>query len=313
MGKIDPRALLDPIARAQCGPFTYRQAREAGFSKSAIGRRLKTGSWLPLHRGVMCDRAVPASLQREVSAAVLACGSTAAASLRSAARLWEVEVPFAERPDVVVLGPARPRPAGVSVHRTTRLGRSEAAALGGIRVTSPMRTLLDVGALVEPRLLELALDRLWRRGLIEPRRLVVYLADEWCARKRGSAALRRLAAERCGQGPSGSDIETLLLQLIREANLPLPVRQHPVVTPFGVRYLDLAYVREKIAIELDGMDSRLDIRVFLDERVRQNLIEAQGWTFRRFGYAHVTKDAVWTVFTLGEALGLRPIRWTGRG
>lgn len=122
--------------------------------------------------------------------------------------------------------------------------------------------------------------------------------------------LHRLALQRCGEGPSGSDVETLLLQLIRDAGLPVPVRQHPVVTPFGVRYLDLAYVDEKIAIEIDGMDSRLDPRVFLDDRVRQNLIEAQGWTFRRFGYVHVTENSLWTIFTLGEALWLRPVRWT---
>ena len=313
MGKVDPRARLAPVARAQRGPFTYQQARDAGFSKSAIGRRIDSGTWLSLHRGVMCDSAVPASPARAVSAAVLACGPTAAACLRSAAQLWKIDVPSTDDPDVVVLGSARRRPAGVIVHRTTRLGRSEAAPSDGIRVTSPMRTLLDLGAILELRPLELALDRFWRRGLIAPRRLALYLADEWCTRKRGSAVLRKLAAERCGQGPSGSDIETLLLQLIREANLPLPVRQHPVVTPFGVRYLDLAYVRERVAIELDGMDSRLDPSVFLDDRARQNLIEAQGWTFRRFGHAHVTTNGVWAVFTLGEALGLRPIRWTGRG
>jgi len=210
---------------------------------------------------------------------------------------------------VVVVAPARVRLRGVLTHTTERLGRAEAATRDGIRVTSPMRTLLDLAEVLDPGLLELTLDRFWRRRLIEPRRLLVYLEDDWSHCRRGSVLLRLLVGERCGDRASGSDIETRLLQIIRGANLPPPVRQHPVVTPFGVRYLDLAYIDPKIAIEVDGMESRIDPETFLDDRVRQNLIEAQGWTFRRFGHTHVTRDELWTIFTIAEALRLKPSRW----
>jgi hypothetical protein len=303
MGK---ETALAAIIRAQHGPFTHRQARVAGFSASAIKRRVDSGLWLALHRGVLCPVTFPASLARDLSAATLACGG--AASHRSAAQWWGVDAPVNDRPDVTVTV-SRSRPPGICVHRTTRLSPAEAAPRDGVPVTSPMRTLLDLADLVDSNLLELALDRLLRRRLVDPHRLVGYLDDEWCTHRGGSGALRRLARERCGQGASGSDVETLLLQIIRDAGLPLPVRQHPVATPFGVRYLDLAYVPQRIAIEMDGMDSRLDPRVFLDDRDHQNLIEAQGWTFRRFGYAHVTAQASWTVFTIGQALSLRPVRW----
>ncbi len=301
---------LAAAAHAQHGPFTYTQARQAGFSESAITRRVESGRWFAPHRGVLCDKAVPASAVRDISAAVLACGRGAAASHRSAAQLWGVESLVVRRPDVTVL--TRARPPGVRIHATTRLLRTEAAPLDGIRVTSPMRTLVDLAEVVEAAEVELALDRLWRRRVVDLRRLVNYLGDPWCMHKRGSAALRALARERSGDRASGSDVETLLLQIIRNARLPLPVRQHRVVTPFGLRYLDLAYVERKIAIEVDGMESRFDREVFLDGRVRQNLIEAQGWTFRRFGFAHVTDNPLWTVFTLAEALHVQPTRWKRR-
>jgi very-short-patch-repair endonuclease len=201
---------------------------------------------------------------------------------------------------------------GVLVHTTDRLGRAEAASLDGIRVTSPMRTLLDLAEVVEPELLELATDNFWRRGLIHPRRLSIYLDDDWCRHHRGTAWLRELVAGRVGDRPTGSTIETLLFQLLRDHNVPLPTRQHPVVTPFGVRYLDFAYVEPKIAIELDGRENHMNPDVFLDDRDRQNLIEEQGWTFRRFGHAHVTRDAIWTVFTIASALRLKPVRWKRR-
>jgi very-short-patch-repair endonuclease len=173
-----------------------------------------------------------------------------------------------------------------------------------------MRTLLDLAEVLPADVPEVGLDRLWRRRLVHPRRLAEYRAGPWCMCRRGTATLRRLAAERCHERASGSDVETRPLQLIRDARLPPPARQHEVMTRSGVRYLDLAYPEHRLAIEVDGMESRLDPTVFLDERVRQNLIEAQGWTFRRFGHAHVTNDALWTIFTVAEALGLRPIRWT---
>ena len=307
--RSSPDVRLAAVTRSQHGPFTRGQAQQAGFSPSAVRHRVATGRWLRLHRGVFCEVAVPPSFKRDASAAVLACGPTATASHRTAARWWELDVPQPDLHEVTVPSPARSRPPGVLVHETTRLTRSEAAPRDGVRLTAPMRTLLDLAGVLDPRLLELALDRSWRRRLVQPARLLSYLQDDWCRAKRGTGLLRRLVRERLGEGPSGSDIETLLLQVIRDAGLPLPVRQHPVVTAFGPRYLDLAYPQHRVAIETDGMDARLDPEVFLDERDRQNLVESQGWTFRRFGYAHVTHNALWTAFTIGEALGLRPVRW----
>lgn len=307
--RTSPDALLAVLSRGQHGPFSLGQALAAGFSRSAVKRRVDSGRWVRLHRGVYCEAAVPVSFQRDVAAAVMVCGIGAAASHRTAARWWELDVPPADRPEVTVLLPSRARPPSVLVHETTRLSRSEAAPRDGVRVTSPMRTFLDLADLLDPRLLELALDRAWRRGLVHPARLLGYLEDDWCRARRGTAVLRGMARERLGQGPAGSDLETMFLQLLRDAGLPLPVRQYPVVTPFGPRYLDLAFADPRLAIELDGMESRLDPEVFLDERARQNLIEAQGWTFRRFGYAHVTHEPLWTAFTVGDALGRWPVKW----
>lgn len=303
---------LKAIARAQHGPFSHEQAIDAELTPAMIRWRLDSGLWVRLHNRVYCDPALPPSFERDISAAVLACRDGAAASHCSAAKLWGRDVPLGPEPEVTVCAPSHIRSPDIRVHYTTRLTRTEAAPRDGVRVTSPARTLLDIADEVDPKVLELTLDNFWRRKLVAPTRLMTYLEDEWCMARRGSAQLRRLVAERAGQRPAGSDLETQLFQLIRETKLPLPTRQYPVVTPFGPRYLDLAYPARKVAIELDGRESRFDPDVFLDERVRQNLIEAQGWTFRRFGYAHVTGEPLWTVFTVAEAIGAFPTRWSLR-
>src|SRR5581483_6423710 len=228
MGKADAVRRLAPVARRQHGPFTRRQALQSGFSASSVQRNVAHGWWIDLHRGVYCDAVIPASLERDASAAVLACGPTAVVSHRTAGLLWSLDVPKPALPEVTVLPSGRARPVRVTVHKTDRLSVSEAAVRDGIRMTSPMRTLLDLASCIEPDLLELALDRLWRRSLVHPPRLAVYLSDDWCDTRRGTAALRRLISERIGDRPSGSDIETLFLQMLRDAHLPLPARQHPV-------------------------------------------------------------------------------------
>lgn len=310
---MDPETKLAIVSRAQHGAFTTKQALEAEFTEAQVKRFVRIGRWRRVYRGVLAEASGRATFERTTSAAVLACGEGAAASHRNAGRFWGLDVPLLEVPEVTVLAPSRSRPTAILVHTTDRLTRSEAAVRDGIRITSPMRTLGDLAGVVEPKLLELGHDVLWRRGLVHPARLLDYLSDDWWSRRPGTGVLRALARERLGQGPSGSDLETLLFQLIRDSGLPLPVRQHPVVTPFGVRYIDLAYPGPKLAIELDGMESRLDPTVFLDERVRQNLITAQGWTFKRFGYSHVTDSGLMVLVTLGEALRLRPVRWRAYG
>jgi hypothetical protein len=304
-----PGARLAAVARRQHGPLTRNQALGAGFSPPPIRRNVASGGGSS-STGTSTANRLPASLARDASAAALACGGAGAASHATAAALWDQSVSPPKVPEVVVLAPSRVRPRGVLVHVTGRLGPSEAAVRDGIRVTSTMRTLLDLAEILEPNLVELTLDRFWRRGFVDPRRLSTYLDDRWSRRRRGTAVLRGLVRARVGDRPSGADVETLLLQLIHDARLPPPARQHRVVTPFGVRYLDLAYPAPKIAIE-KGRDGEPTRSGGVPRRARPaDLIEAQGWTVRRFGYAHVTRDRLWTIFTLVDALEVRPVRWT---
>jgi very-short-patch-repair endonuclease len=48
-----------------------------------------------------------------------------------------------------------------------------------------------------------------------------------------------------------------------------------------VRYLDVAWLEAKVAIEFDGFVPHSTRRVFDDDRVRQNDLVADGWTVFR--------------------------------
>ena len=84
-----------------------------------------------------------------------------------------------------------------------------------------------------------------------------------------------------------TDMELLVLGLIRDAGLPEPVLHHRVYD--GDRFVaevDLAYPAWKVAIECDG-DVHLEPEVREKDLPRQNDIVLIGWTLLRFSRRRV--------------------------
>lgn len=207
------------------------------------------------------------------------------ASHRSAAALWCLR--GADRPPVVevtVPGAARHRLAGVVVHRSAQLPSCDVTRRSAVPVTTPARTLLDLGA-VAPQLVEAAMEDALLRGLVSLSSLRRVLERSGAQGRAGTAVLRRLVDERDPSlAPTESPLEDALLGLLRRHGLPEPVRQHPVALPGGrlVR-LDFAYPDLKLGIEADGRIWHSGRADFQRDRERGNLLARLGWTVLRFG------------------------------
>jgi hypothetical protein len=234
---FDPEASLLRVAARQHSVFTRGQALELGVASSTIGRRVAAGRWLSLHRGVYASTPGPEDWRRRVMAGVLACGPTAIASHRSAAAIWGL-VTEIEMPEVTVASSVDRSHPGIVVHRSMRVEKS---VHGSFRVSAPMRTVLDLAAVLPADVLERILDDVHRRSLIDLRRFVGYLALPANLHMAGSSELRGMVAVRDPDNAIESDLETLLFAALRRAGLPLPVPQHPVSTRRGLRYIDFAY------------------------------------------------------------------------
>src|SRR5206468_10501125 len=144
-------------AESQHGLVTLDQARAAGLSADAIQRRLTSGRWERVHRGVYRLRGSETSWTQSLMAACLAGGPGAVASHRGAAALWS----WAAIPPVLEITTARSRSirlAGVSVHRATALERVDCVWRNRIPLTSAARTLIDLSAVVQAGRLESALE-----------------------------------------------------------------------------------------------------------------------------------------------------------
>ncbi len=144
--------LLFEIAADQGGYFTAKQAHEAGFSDPLIHHHAQRGRFKPIwpRHGLYRLRDFPTSQHEYVWAALIGAGQDAVLSHESALRLHglsditprliHVWIPFERRPRL-----PRSVPHGVKYHVSRKWLRSEEITfVDGLRVTTPLRTLLDV-------------------------------------------------------------------------------------------------------------------------------------------------------------------------
>lgn len=302
-------AQVGRIAGRQFGVFSREQALASGFPETTIRRRVRTGAWAAPHPGVYHVAGSRLDWQGRGVAAWLACGAPAAIGGRMAAAFWGLGVEPSGVVSVLVPLSRRPAPAGVSVVRTRRWGRTEVARLGQLVVTSVPRTLLDLSAAGTG--VEVALDAAHRLGRIHLPRLEVYLAHPSHRYLPGAGLLRRLVALRDPDRPIESGLETRLFALLRRYGLPLPVPQFWIRTRVGWRRIDFAYPDERLALEVDGREGHGPDR-FEDDRARENELAEEGWERRHLTKAMIVDrpgDVAWTV---AAGLGLVPVRWRGR-
>lgn len=159
------------LASEQAGYFTSAQAHAHGYSKQLLAHHTATTRFARVRRGLYRLRDYPSSTREEVMAAWLAAGKElAVVSHESALDLLGLS-------DVVpatihLLVPRHRRwfrpPPGVTVHTATYpLHTQEVAVRGGMRVTAPVRTILDVAeAGTAPEQVILAARQARERGMI---------------------------------------------------------------------------------------------------------------------------------------------------
>jgi len=264
--------------------FTLDQALGAGYSLRQIQNRRETGCWDKVHAGVYRAAGAPATWEQQVLAACLAAGDGAVASHRSAARLWGLDNSRRPMVELSVTAERYHRLQGVTVHRSSDLGPGVMTARNGIPLTTPVRTLVDLGAVQGYRSVERALDIALSKRLVTLDGLRLGLGSVARRGRRGAGALRALLDDRSGaDGLAESVLEARMLRLCRTQELPEPTCQYEVRS--GARLvgrIDFAYPAAGVAIEVDGYESHASLDVFRHDRSRQNELVAMGWTVLRF-------------------------------
>lgn len=173
--------------------------------------------------------------------------------------------------------PMGPR-AGLAVRRAL-LPDDDIVAVGGIPVTSVLRTAFDLSR--RPPLVEavVALDAFLHVALVRTDELVDYALAH--PRWRGVRQIAEVVA--LAEPRAESPMETRLRVLLVLAGLPRPDVQIEVYAADGtfIARLDLGYRQLRLGIEFDGDDHR-DRATFVRDLRRQNALREIGWTLLRY-------------------------------
>lgn len=300
-GHLDAAAA--DLASRQHGLATVEQLRSLGATRAGVRSRVDRGQWVKVAPTVIRIAGAPITWQSSVLAAVLGAGSGAVASHRTAAALWELDGCRPGGPEITVPRRRCVERPGVRVHRSTDLHLVSPVLRGGIPTTPVGRTLLDLGAVLRPTAVQLAVDDARRRGLADWDGLLGVLVAHARRGRGGVATLRGILDEHFGEvAVTDSGFERLVLTLLCEAGLPKPVLQHEVRVGTQVFRLDLAYPEAKVGVELDGaVHLRRD--VWEADHGRQNVLTIAGWRLLRFTWRDYLDHSGRLVAEVRSALG----------
>jgi hypothetical protein len=267
-------------------PFTAEQADQLGVSAKLLAQLLREGLVRRVVRGTYAAGQVPDTIELRASALALVVPPSAIVVDRTAAWLHGVDilprsaVRVAPPLEVFSSSGSRLRRPGVG-SGIRALRADDVDIVGGVRVTSPRRTALDLGRLLHKYDAIAALDGFLRLGV--PHEWLL-LDIERFKGMRGVVQLRSLAP--LADARSESPPESVLRLHWIEAPLPTPELQWWVHDDDGypLHRLDLACPECKYAAEYFGEAFHTDMDVPHDHERLTWLREERGWTidvFRR--------------------------------
>lgn len=284
-------------AAEQHGVIATRQLRACGIGKAGINARVARGQLHPRFRGVYAVGHDALTQTGEFAAALLACGEGAVlgdycAAAHLGLRAWDDR-----RPEIIVARAGGRRIAGIRVHRRV-LDPRDVWIRGGLRVTTPARTLLDLAATMDHK----ALRRLVRQAQAE-RRVNVRQLLELLGRHRGHRGAGRLRAVIAdGPAPTRSIHEDQVLDLITKAGI-----ERPEINPtlrIGGRTIkpDLLWRARRLAVECDSRRWHSDPLTQRDDADKQAILEAHGYRVLRITWQQAASHPQQTLARIRAAL-----------
>jgi hypothetical protein len=291
-------------------PFTTAEAAaRLGLDRKALTRAVSERRLVRLFTGVYLRADVEVTTAIRAQAARLVTSPHSVLCDRTAAWLLGLDVLRYAELDVppplesYVLRGHDPTDR-LGIHGGTRdLLREDWLVVEGVRVTTPVRTALDLTCRLPRREAMAALDAFARAHGVTRQELQRLLLRYF--RRRGVVQARQLVPLVDGRSESAGE-SWARLEII-DRGLPAPEPQVWVYVDGVPTYrLDLAYRRARVAVEYDGEEWHASPEARERDRARREWLRAHGWTVIVLTKESFTPEAVdeW-IRELRGALGLR--------
>jgi very-short-patch-repair endonuclease len=285
------------LAGEQHGLVTRCQLLEAGLTPDQVRSLVKRKRLHPVHRGVYLVGPPVAPHLREM-AAVLAGGPYAVVSHGSALALWGLSSSSKVSAPVDILVPLHNRGhrPGIRAHRTAGLHSSEKTVVDRIPITTPARTLLDLGGELPARELERLLSLIERQGLATLGEVSSVVARH--PRRPGSGILRSLLRREASPALTRSEAEERFLALVKQARLPRP----EVNVGVAGYEVDFFWRSQRLVVEVDGFAFHSSSQAFKRDRRRDAALLVKGVRVLRITWDQLVQEPVAVAALVAQGL-----------
>jgi very-short-patch-repair endonuclease len=293
------------FAQANGGVFSIQEAVALGMPRTTLQRRIEDGIFVRVGRGML---ALPGTATRSdltMRAALRLLNGVV--SHESAARIHGFEGIPKSPPSITVSHRSSHHFPDIVVHQSTDLLEGHVVEINGTRVTTPVRTLVDLAKVFGPKRLERVIEHALASGKVDIEEFIDLVTVLSRKGKRGMKKLHTIIHTRLlGTAVSDTALERALFKLIRDAGLPLPTRQFhaPWLKRLNGR-VDFAYVDSRIVIEADSRRWHLSFDAFETDKIRDNAAQIAGWIVIRITWRMIKEEPDAVVRTIREALAVR--------
>ena len=272
-------------------PFTRSEALDSGIREREWRAHSAQGLIREVIPGYFVDAALPDTLELRLAITRRAIQPEVVVARRAAAWLHGQDVldyrGFPATPRIEIVTPKRgdrPRNQLMQAHVADDLLASDVTEIGGIQVTTPLRTAADLARFTSRPDALVSVDAFLHKGLISLEQFEKSLV-RWRGR-RGIRQAYEIAGIADDRSESGG--ESRLRLRVLDMGLPRPALQIPVYDLFGnIRFLlDLGWPQWRLALEYDGEEFHGEDAQEHDEG-RREWIGKRGWTVRAYRKADI--------------------------
>ena len=168
---------LYELAETQGGYFTSSDASALGYGTAHQYFHVKKGNWVRADRGIYRLKRFPSSRHEDLIRWWLWSRKQGAISHESAAALYELGDVLPSKTHLTVPSGFRKKVAASIVLHKALVGNKDVEMREGCRVTTPLRTILDLArAHLDPERLTAVVKDAIRKGLVEKKAMLDILA-----------------------------------------------------------------------------------------------------------------------------------------
>ncbi|GAB3920356.1 hypothetical protein GCM10011575_44390 [Microlunatus endophyticus] len=241
-----------------------------------LDRLLRTKELTTVLLGIYAPAGFCADLAARMAAVAAWNADAVVVGRAAAAATYWPDIRF-DRVDIVLRVARKLRSMDFRLHRRTipvDWIRELRVGTRTVRVSAPALTAVELAAELGGEPIDTVLRT--RQATLDDMRSAL----DAVSGSRGNGARRRLLWE--SRDTPWAESERLAHQLLRDAAILGWTGNEKVVINGHTYFVDICFLRLKIAVEIDGRDHQRDITTFVRDRERQNALVLAGWIVLRF-------------------------------